>query len=188
MAQRSALRNFLTHGFHLLVMLVVGSQIRDTQCGFKVRRTFAAGAGGAGGAEGGTLVCVREGCEGVWGAFEPSLGSGPAPCGRLRHPPVAAPCSLLPPFHSHSHPPATCTCTCCTPAAQLFTRGAAQQLYSNQRLQRWCFDVELVHLAQQLKVQCGAGWWWCRGWGCGAGGGGGGVAGGAQNVCVCSSQ
>lgn len=35
---------------------------------------------------------------------------------------------------------------------QLFSRAAAQQLYSNQRLQRWCFDVELVYLAQQLKV------------------------------------
>ncbi|PSC74459.1 Dolichyl-phosphate beta-glucosyltransferase [Micractinium conductrix] len=67
-AKRSALRNFLMHGFHLLVMAVVGNEIRDTQCGFK-----------------------------------------------------------------------------------LFSRGAAQQLYSNQRLQRWCFDVELVYLAQQLK-------------------------------------
>lgn len=38
-------------------------------------------------------------------------------------------------------------------ALQLFSRAAAQQLYSNQRLQRWCFDVELVYLAQQLKVQ-----------------------------------
>lgn len=68
-AKRSALRNFLMHGFHVLVMMVVGNQIRDTQCGFK-----------------------------------------------------------------------------------LFSRAAAQQLYSNQRLQRWCFDVELVYLAQQLKV------------------------------------
>ncbi|EFN51845.1 hypothetical protein CHLNCDRAFT_27604 [Chlorella variabilis] len=68
-AKRSALRNFLMHGFHVLVMMVVGNQIRDTQCGFK-----------------------------------------------------------------------------------LFTRSAAQQLYSNQRLQRWCFDVELVYLAQRLKV------------------------------------
>ncbi|KAL4439689.1 hypothetical protein ABPG75_002690 [Micractinium tetrahymenae] len=68
-AKRSALRNFLMHGFHMLVMVVVGNQIRDTQCGFK-----------------------------------------------------------------------------------LFTRAAAQQLYSNQRLQRWCFDVELVYLAQQLQI------------------------------------
>ncbi|KAL4450575.1 hypothetical protein ABPG77_000931 [Micractinium sp. CCAP 211/92] len=68
-AKRSALRNFLMHGFHVLVMMVVGNQIRDTQCGFK-----------------------------------------------------------------------------------LFSRAAAQQLYSNQRLQRWCFDVELVYLAQQLKI------------------------------------
>ena len=35
---------------------------------------------------------------------------------------------------------------------QLFTRQAAQLLYSNQRLQRWCFDVELLFLAQHLKV------------------------------------
>lgn len=39
------------------------------------------------------------------------------------------------------------------PIKQLFSRAAAQQLYSNQRLQRWCFDVELVHLAQRLKVR-----------------------------------
>ncbi len=36
MAQRSGLRNFLTWGFHLLVTLVAGGRIRDTQCGFKV--------------------------------------------------------------------------------------------------------------------------------------------------------
>lgn len=36
--------------------------------------------------------------------------------------------------------------------AQLFTRQAAQLLYSNQRLQRWCFDVELLFLAQHLEV------------------------------------
>lgn len=36
--------------------------------------------------------------------------------------------------------------------AQLFTRKAAQLLYSNQRLQRWCFDVELLFLAQHLGV------------------------------------
>ena len=30
---------------------------------------------------------------------------------------------------------------------KLFTRGAARVLFGNQRLQRWCFDVELVHLA-----------------------------------------
>ena len=35
-AQRSKLRNFLTWGFHLLVTLVAGGTIRDTQCGFKV--------------------------------------------------------------------------------------------------------------------------------------------------------
>lgn len=35
---------------------------------------------------------------------------------------------------------------------QLFTRRAARVLYSNQRLQRWCFDVELLFLAQHLGV------------------------------------
>jgi dolichyl-phosphate beta-glucosyltransferase len=35
---------------------------------------------------------------------------------------------------------------------QLMTRPAAQLLFPNQRLQRWAFDVELVHLAQVLKV------------------------------------
>jgi hypothetical protein len=37
-------------------------------------------------------------------------------------------------------------------------------LYSNQRLQRWCFDVELVFLAQQLKVGG-----WLAGWVAGGG-------------------
>lgn len=37
---RHWLRNFLMHGFHVLVMLVVGGAIRDTQCGFKVGATF----------------------------------------------------------------------------------------------------------------------------------------------------
>ena len=36
MSRRHWLRNFLTHGFHLLVLLVVGGAVRDTQCGFKV--------------------------------------------------------------------------------------------------------------------------------------------------------
>ena len=30
---------------------------------------------------------------------------------------------------------------------KLFTRAGARALFGNQRLQRWCFDVELVHLA-----------------------------------------
>jgi hypothetical protein len=25
-------------------------------------------------------------------------------------------------------------------------------LYVNQRLQRWCFDVELIYLAQRLRI------------------------------------
>ncbi|EIE18009.1 hypothetical protein COCSUDRAFT_21059 [Coccomyxa subellipsoidea C-169] len=35
---------------------------------------------------------------------------------------------------------------------KLFTRGAARALYSNQHLQRWCFDVELIFLAQRLGI------------------------------------
>ncbi|GFR53161.1 hypothetical protein Agub_g15884 [Astrephomene gubernaculifera] len=67
--KRSRLRNFLTRGFHVLVYLVAGGRVRDTQCGFK-----------------------------------------------------------------------------------LFTRRSAAILFSNQRLQRWCFDVELLYLAEQLGI------------------------------------
>jgi dolichyl-phosphate beta-glucosyltransferase len=35
---------------------------------------------------------------------------------------------------------------------QLFTRRAASLLYTNQRLQRWCFDVELLYLADVLGI------------------------------------
>lgn len=34
----------------------------------------------------------------------------------------------------------------------MFTRRAAASLFINQRLQRWCFDVELVYLANRLGV------------------------------------
>ncbi|KAK9828116.1 hypothetical protein WJX81_006294 [Elliptochloris bilobata] len=68
-AKRSWYRNLLMRGFHLLVVLVAGSGVKDTQCGFK-----------------------------------------------------------------------------------LFTRAAARRLYPSQRLQRWCFDVELLLLAQALGV------------------------------------
>ena len=57
------------HGFHMLVFLVIGGKIRDTQCGFK-----------------------------------------------------------------------------------LFTRRAAFELFSQQRLQRWCFDVELAFIAQRIGI------------------------------------
>ena len=67
--KRTKLRNFAMHGFHLLVFLVVGGNIRDTQCGFK-----------------------------------------------------------------------------------LFTREAAFDVFQHQRLKRWCFDVELIHIAQRLKI------------------------------------
>lgn len=62
-------RNMLMRGFHLLVMLVVGDKVKDTQCGFK-----------------------------------------------------------------------------------LFTRRAARSLYKNQRIKRWCFDVELIYIAQELHI------------------------------------
>ncbi|KAG1656832.1 hypothetical protein FOA52_006287, partial [Chlamydomonas sp. UWO 241] len=35
---------------------------------------------------------------------------------------------------------------------KLFTRAAAATLFGNQRLQRWCFDVELLYLAEQLDI------------------------------------
>jgi dolichyl-phosphate beta-glucosyltransferase len=35
---------------------------------------------------------------------------------------------------------------------QLFTRRSARLLFSNLRLQRWCFDVELVYLAHCFKI------------------------------------
>ena len=35
---------------------------------------------------------------------------------------------------------------------QLLTRRAAKVMVSNQRLERWCFDVELIYLAQQLQI------------------------------------
>ena len=30
-------RNLLMRGFHLLVMMVIGDKVKDTQCGFKVQ-------------------------------------------------------------------------------------------------------------------------------------------------------
>ncbi len=44
MAKRNRLRNFLTKGFHFLVLLVAGGAVRDTQCGFKVSQGQAGGA------------------------------------------------------------------------------------------------------------------------------------------------
>ena len=35
---------------------------------------------------------------------------------------------------------------------QLMTRSAARELFSNTRLQRWCFDVELIYLAGELRI------------------------------------
>ena len=40
----------------------------------------------------------------------------------------------------------------CLDFVQLFSRKAAKLLYSNQKLQRWCFDVELLFLAQKCGV------------------------------------
>lgn len=67
--RRTKIRNVAMHGFHMLVFLVIGGKIRDTQCGFK-----------------------------------------------------------------------------------LFTRRAAFELFSQQRLQRWCFDVELAFIAQRIGI------------------------------------
>ncbi|XP_024378689.1 uncharacterized protein [Physcomitrium patens] len=35
---------------------------------------------------------------------------------------------------------------------KMFTRSAAQQLFPNLRLKRWCFDVELVYLCKRLRI------------------------------------
>ncbi|XP_027110994.1 uncharacterized protein [Coffea arabica] len=69
LATRKWYRNFLMKGFHVVVMLAVGSGIRDTQCGFK-----------------------------------------------------------------------------------MFTRAAARKLFTNIRLKRWCFDVELVYLCNTFHI------------------------------------
>lgn len=34
--KRKWYRNILMHGFHALVIMVVGIEVRDTQCGFKL--------------------------------------------------------------------------------------------------------------------------------------------------------
>lgn len=36
--------------------------------------------------------------------------------------------------------------------SQMFSRAAARLLFPNQRLQRWCFDVELIYLADKLDI------------------------------------
>ncbi|KAG2403811.1 uncharacterized protein HKW66_Vig0107310 [Vigna angularis] len=35
---------------------------------------------------------------------------------------------------------------------KMFTRAAARKLFSNVRLKRWCFDVELVFLCKRFKI------------------------------------
>ncbi|XP_068642292.1 uncharacterized protein [Aristolochia californica] len=35
---------------------------------------------------------------------------------------------------------------------KMFTRAAAQKLFTNLRLKRWCFDVELVYLCKKLDI------------------------------------
>lgn len=156
--KRSKLRNFLMWGFHMLVVFVAGGRVRDTQCGFKVRQCGCWPAASSEAvappppgplllyalkeAPGGhTLESISSPCA----SLTPTFPVTPAP--RLaflscfaRHPPLL----LLAPFLLR----------------QLFTRRAAAVLYSNQRLQRWCFDVELLYLAEQLQV---------RAWGSGLG-------------------
>jgi dolichyl-phosphate beta-glucosyltransferase len=35
---------------------------------------------------------------------------------------------------------------------QIFTRRTARVLFQNMRLQRWCFDVELIYLANRFRI------------------------------------
>jgi dolichyl-phosphate beta-glucosyltransferase len=35
---------------------------------------------------------------------------------------------------------------------KLFTRAAALAIFANQRIQRWCFDVELLFIAERLRI------------------------------------
>lgn len=35
---------------------------------------------------------------------------------------------------------------------KLFTRKSAQILFSNLHLDRWAFDIELIYIAEQLKI------------------------------------
>ncbi|KAF6153831.1 hypothetical protein GIB67_001064 [Kingdonia uniflora] len=35
---------------------------------------------------------------------------------------------------------------------KMFTRAAARNLFTNVRLKRWCFDVEIVHLCKRLGI------------------------------------
>nr|CAD1822090.1 unnamed protein product [Ananas comosus var. bracteatus] len=35
---------------------------------------------------------------------------------------------------------------------KMFTRAAARKLFTNIRLKRWCFDVELVYLCKKLRI------------------------------------
>lgn len=60
--KRTKLRNFLMHGFHLLVVFVAGGRVRDTQCGFKVRpRSHVQGQAYSGRAEPGGFLLVGHG-------------------------------------------------------------------------------------------------------------------------------
>uniref|UniRef100_A0A453M9R7 Dolichyl-phosphate beta-glucosyltransferase n=1 Tax=Aegilops tauschii subsp. strangulata TaxID=200361 RepID=A0A453M9R7_AEGTS len=35
---------------------------------------------------------------------------------------------------------------------KMFTRSAARKLFTNIRLKRWCFDVEIVYLCKHLRI------------------------------------
>jgi hypothetical protein len=130
LAKRSRLRNFLMHGFHALVTFVAGHEVRDTQCGFKA----SAGAGRA------AWAAPRARPAACFG--RPRPGWGRTPDGALGD--GAAPSTPRPGRRLTPAPPRR--------PPQLFTRRAAAAVFSNQRLQRWCFDVELVYLAQRLGV------------------------------------
>jgi len=35
---------------------------------------------------------------------------------------------------------------------KLFTRKSAHQLFTNMRIERWCFDIELLYLAARARI------------------------------------
>lgn len=88
-----------------------------------------------------------------------SAGSGaaapprPPRNGAAVFPPYAA---VQPSLFTLPFPLSSLQCAC--HSSQLFSRRAAVPLFGNQRLQRWCFDVELLWLAEQVRVLVEGGW------------------------------
>ena len=140
-ATRHWYRNFLMRGFHLLVLFVAGGSVRDTQCGFKVLcfpalplydlKLSPCMLGASCGQNMSAVALPMWSCHDHFKTLQLALQSRylPWPCnGALRR---------------------------LTLHVQLFTRQAVRTLYSNQRLQRWCFDVELLFLARRCGVPVG---------------------------------